>query len=184
MAGPEFGPEFGSCAARAPQSSCLRAPFEHEQSFRLPETGSPAPVLSAPLNSVLLPLLLPTSRPPRCSYVQSFRYQCAVGLSGVIFGLVVIDNNVSGASTRRCEAVLAFLSPFFGVFSAFCWASSLYPHVPTAYTLSPPPWPCSIFGFFSVPAKAYPWVLLVVWQLLVPQASFLGHLSGVVVSKG
>ena len=42
----------------------------------------------------------------------------------------------------------------------------------------------SIFGFFSVPAKAYPWVLLGVWQLLVPGASFLGHLCGVLVRRG
>ncbi len=40
---------------------------------------------------------------------------------------------------------------------------------------------CSIFGFFTVPAKAYPYALLVFWQLLVPQASFLGHLAGVLV---
>lgn len=76
---------------------------------------------------------------PRCSYVQDFRHQCAVGFSGVVFGLVVIDNAVSGATSR------------------------------------------SIFGFFSVPARVYPWALLVFWQILVPQASFLGHLAGVTV---
>lgn len=36
----------------------------------------------------------------------------------------------------------------------------------------------SVFGFFSVPARLYPWAMLVLWQLLVPQASFLGHLCG------
>ena len=45
-----------------------------------------------------------------------------------------------------------------------------------------PPFPArSIFGLFTVPAKFYPWVLLVVWQLLVPQVSFLGHLTGLLV---
>jgi membrane associated rhomboid family serine protease len=67
--------------------------------------------------------------------------QCAVGLSGVLFGLVVVDNSLSSVMQR------------------------------------------SIFGLFSVPAKLYPWVLMVVWQLLVPQSSFLGHLSGVVIGQ-
>eukprot|EP00887_Chlorella_sp_A99_P005875 scaffold1.g5875.t1 len=70
-----------------------------------------------------------------------FMRQCAVGLSGVIFGLVVIDAQSSGAVGR------------------------------------------SIFGLFSVPARAYPWVLLVVWQLLVPASSFLGHLCGVLMGQ-
>ena len=34
----------------------------------------------------------------------------------------------------------------------------------------------------QVPAKYYPWALLIVWQLLMPGVSFLGHLSGVLVS--
>lgn len=74
-----------------------------------------------------------------CSYAQRFWQQCAVGFSGVVFGLVVVDNQLSGAASR------------------------------------------SILGFFTVPAKAYPWALVVFWQLLVPQASFLGHLAGVLV---
>eukprot|EP00698_Gefionella_okellyi_P022489 TRINITY_DN7463_c0_g4_i2.p1 TRINITY_DN7463_c0_g4~~TRINITY_DN7463_c0_g4_i2.p1 ORF type:complete len:297 (+),score=36.94 TRINITY_DN7463_c0_g4_i2:28-891(+) len=39
----------------------------------------------------------------------------------------------------------------------------------------------SIFGFFQVPAKIYPWVLLLVIQLLMPGVSLLGHLSGILV---
>jgi hypothetical protein len=42
---------------------------------------------------------------------------------------------------------------------------------------------CSIFGLYSVPAKAYPWLLLVIWQLLVPHASFLGHLTGLLLGQ-
>ncbi|GJP74975.1 hypothetical protein CLOP_g5477 [Closterium sp. NIES-67] len=37
----------------------------------------------------------------------------------------------------------------------------------------------SIFGFFTVSTAWYPWVLLVLFQLLLPSASLLGHLSGV-----
>ncbi|BFI29677.1 rhomboid-related protein 4 [Marchantia polymorpha subsp. ruderalis] len=37
----------------------------------------------------------------------------------------------------------------------------------------------SIFGFFTVPAKMYPWALLFLFQLLMPSVSLLGHLSGI-----
>lgn len=37
----------------------------------------------------------------------------------------------------------------------------------------------SVFGFVNVPAKLYPWVLLVLLSLLMPGISFLGHLSGI-----
>ena len=36
----------------------------------------------------------------------------------------------------------------------------------------------SIFGFCSVPAKTYPWLLLVILQLLMPGLSLSGHLFG------
>lgn len=36
----------------------------------------------------------------------------------------------------------------------------------------------SLFGLVSIPASLYPWALLLLWQLLMPNVSFLGHLSG------
>ena len=39
--------------------------------------------------------------------------------------------------------------------------------------------PRSIFGFVTVPPILYPWVLLVVLQFIMPNLSFLGHLSGI-----
>lgn len=39
----------------------------------------------------------------------------------------------------------------------------------------------SVFGLFRVPSKAYPWALLVALQFIMPQVSFLGHLSGILV---
>ena len=39
----------------------------------------------------------------------------------------------------------------------------------------------SLFGFFSVPVKMYPWIILVVIQLIMPNISFKGHLSGILV---
>lgn len=39
----------------------------------------------------------------------------------------------------------------------------------------------TVYGIFSVPAGLYPWILLVLWQLLLPQISFWSHLSGILV---
>jgi hypothetical protein len=36
----------------------------------------------------------------------------------------------------------------------------------------------SVFGLFDVPRRAYPLVLLLLWQLVVPASSFIGHLAG------
>eukprot|EP00568_Trieres_chinensis_P011483 CAMPEP_0183312236 /NCGR_PEP_ID=MMETSP0160_2-20130417/40855_1 /TAXON_ID=2839 ORGANISM="Odontella Sinensis, Strain Grunow 1884" /NCGR_SAMPLE_ID=MMETSP0160_2 /ASSEMBLY_ACC=CAM_ASM_000250 /LENGTH=254 /DNA_ID=CAMNT_0025477051 /DNA_START=314 /DNA_END=1075 /DNA_ORIENTATION=+ len=38
-----------------------------------------------------------------------------------------------------------------------------------------------VFGFFRVPAYLYPWALLLVLQFVMPQVSFVGHLSGILV---
>lgn len=37
----------------------------------------------------------------------------------------------------------------------------------------------SVFGFLTVPAYLYPWALLVVLQVVMPNLSFVGHLSGI-----
>ena len=42
----------------------------------------------------------------------------------------------------------------------------------------------SIFGFFEVPAKVYPFALLVAMQFILPNVSFLGHLAGLLVGAG
>ena len=60
--------------------------------------------------------------------------RCAIGFSGVIFGLIVVDNSTSSSKDR------------------------------------------SIFGLFKVPSPAYPWALLVLFQIMMPNVSFLGHL--------
>ncbi len=41
----------------------------------------------------------------------------------------------------------------------------------------------SVFGLFQVSSKMYPWVLLVMIQLIMPNVSFMGHLSGIVVGQ-
>ncbi|KAJ4788500.1 Rhomboid family protein [Rhynchospora pubera] len=37
----------------------------------------------------------------------------------------------------------------------------------------------SVFGLFNVPSKLYPWILLVLFQLLASNVSFLGHMCGI-----
>jgi len=39
----------------------------------------------------------------------------------------------------------------------------------------------SVFGLTSVPTRFYPWVLLLALQFLMPNISFIGHLSGIFV---
>ena len=41
----------------------------------------------------------------------------------------------------------------------------------------------SVFGLVEVPSRLYPWALLVAMQLIVSNASFLGHLGGLVVGS-
>lgn len=64
-----------------------------------------------------------------------------VGYSGVIFGLIAVENVLLERTT---------VQPF---------------------------------GLFSMPAAAYPWALLFFIQMLVPQASFLGHLCGLLAVR-
>jgi len=68
-----------------------------------------------------------------------FLFQCTVGLSGVIFALLVININNSESPSQN------------------------------------------LFGFLNVPTKIYPWVLLIVLQIIMPGVSFVGHLSGILI---
>lgn len=69
-------------------------------------------------------------------------YQRAVGFSGVIFSVLMVETGVDSA-----------IDP-----------TRMRP----------------VFGMIRVPAWLYPWVLLVLLQLIMPGISFAGHLSGMV----
>lgn len=68
---------------------------------------------------------------------QYLMNECAIGFSGVIFSMIVIETSLSGVQSR------------------------------------------SVFGLFNVPAKLYPWILLLLFQLLMTNVSLLGHLCGI-----
>ncbi|CAF2112796.1 unnamed protein product [Brassica napus] len=63
--------------------------------------------------------------------------ECAIGFSGILFSMIVIETSLSGVTSR------------------------------------------SMFGLFNVPAKLYPWLLLIAFQLLMTNVSLLGHLCGI-----
>lgn len=67
---------------------------------------------------------------------NAWMYQHAVGFSGILFHLSVLESRLHSGNR-------------------------------------------TIFGSFSVPAAVYPWVLLVVLQIFMPNLSFLGHLAGI-----
>lgn len=67
----------------------------------------------------------------------SLMNECAIGFSGIIFSMIVMETSLSGVQSR------------------------------------------SVFGLFSVPAKWYAWILLIVFQLLMTNVSLLGHLCGI-----
>jgi len=39
----------------------------------------------------------------------------------------------------------------------------------------------SLYGLIQVPTKIYPWVLLIILQIILPNVSLLGHLSGMLI---
>jgi rhomboid domain-containing protein 1 len=69
---------------------------------------------------------------------EDFMYEHAVGFSGVIFHMSVLECSLSPNVSRN------------------------------------------IFGFFSIPPFLYPWALLILLQMFLPNLSFLGHLSGII----
>ncbi|KAI8559998.1 hypothetical protein RHMOL_Rhmol04G0220700 [Rhododendron molle] len=94
-------------------------------------------ILLAASNAVFhLLIALLAAHNPFHSY-QYLMDECAIGFSGILFSMIVIETSLSGVQYR------------------------------------------SVFGLFTVPAKWYAWFLLVVFQLLMTNASLLGHLCGI-----
>ncbi|XP_021721287.1 rhomboid-like protein 15 [Chenopodium quinoa] len=95
-------------------------------------------VLLLALSNAVLHLLIALLVAYNPFYPYSFLMnECAIGFSGILFSMIVIESSLSGVHSR------------------------------------------SVFGLFNVPAKWYPWILLLVFQLLLTNISLLGHLSGI-----
>jgi len=87
--------------------------------------------------------------------------------------------------TGSVEILLALVAnPIYGHNNAFLKQHSLgfsavLFHLVTIESYKSPESSRSIFGMMQVSSRAYPWVILLVTQIILPQASFTGHLSGI-----
>jgi membrane associated rhomboid family serine protease len=80
-----------------------------------------------------------------------------------------------------CLGALASLaSASFWYGSAVGFSGVLFAYAVDETSLSPTP-TRSVFGLFTVPTRYYPWVLMLLLQVLLPNVSLLGHLAGILV---
>ncbi|WJZ92542.1 hypothetical protein VitviT2T_011530 [Vitis vinifera] len=91
--------------------------------------------------------------------------ECAIGFSGILFSMIVIETSLSGAQTRSLVSADAWELRICNLSVESCAPARLDVHI--------------VFGLFNVPAKWYAWILLVVFQLLMTNVSLLGHLCGI-----
>lgn len=91
-------------------------------------------------------------------------YTIVIGI--VYIGLAVVEMFVWSPSGFYGSA-----AGFSGVLFAMAVDESALSVAPTR----------SVFGFFSVPTKLYPWVLMLVLSVVIPGVSLLGHLAGIIV---
>eukprot|EP01103_Thecamoeba_quadrilineata_P001481 TRINITY_DN11339_c0_g1_i1.p1 TRINITY_DN11339_c0_g1~~TRINITY_DN11339_c0_g1_i1.p1 ORF type:complete len:301 (-),score=51.05 TRINITY_DN11339_c0_g1_i1:55-957(-) len=96
-----------------------------------------------------------------------FIYLCLIPFSilcnllATVLLLILGTIDVSMAST--CSAGFSAV-----IFSLLCFQSVIQP----SYKL---------FGYFTISSKLYPWILLVLLQILLPKVSFIGHLCGIIM---
>jgi membrane associated rhomboid family serine protease len=77
-------------------------------------------------------------------------------------------------------AVVSLGAPSYWYASAVGFSGVLFAFAVDETSLSPAP-TRSVFGLFAVPTKLYPWVLMALLQVLLPNVSLLGHLAGILV---
>ncbi|KAH3763696.1 rhomboid-like protein [Pelomyxa schiedti] len=98
----------------------------------------------------------------------TLRYSWLLFIMGVLGGLIHVGVSyflslIGLVSLKTCG--VGYSGVIFGVLVIECHLSE---------TLSR-----SVFGFFTVPSKLYPWILLALMQIIIPNASFLGHMAGI-----
>jgi hypothetical protein len=119
-------------------------------------------VLAVGLVYVATMLLLALVHPP-------YMYQGARCSLSTAFSTPSCHQTVWTVVTGAC--VLAGAAGLSGVIFAMAVDESSLSPFPTR----------SIFGLFNVPTRVYPWVLMLLIQLLMPGVSFVGHLAGILV---
>lgn len=96
---------------------------------------------------------------------MAFTISWSILLTSAVYLSVAFASYVCGSETLFNQHSLGFSGVLFHLLVLECSKNPNASH--------------SIFGMMQVSSKAYPWVLLVVIQFLMPNISFLGHLSGI-----
>jgi len=120
----------------------------------------------------------------RIPFFQSYWMDCTVGLSGVIFAFIVVQaelvigsqSSISSTPSLAPHAPPSSRSNVHTISSV----SASTPFVGNAST-APRPDHVSVFGLFWCHKKYLPWLVLLITTIIFPGASFLGHLSGILV---
>lgn len=99
----------------------------------------------------------------------TFRFLCAT---------LTLLLSSSSIYVAVCLAI-SKMSPYWLSYSSVGYSGVLFSYA-SIETFLPASSPTrSVFGLFSVPTKWYPWILMIVLQIMLPGVSFLGHLTGI-----
>ena len=106
--------------------------------------------------------------------------ESAIGTLSFFYHIIVF-----GFISSVIDVVLSYILTFIGEESAYNAASIGFSGVLFALTLIDISITKdeyrSVFGILLVPSQVYPWIILIVLQVLMPNISLIGHLSGLLV---
>ena len=93
--------------------------------------------------------------------------------SVLLCGALYVFSNwaISTLITSQQSQIYSSAVGYSGVLFSYALISSYHTTAPTQ----------SVFGLFNVPSKIYPWILLGIMQVILPNISLLGHISGILV---
>eukprot|EP00554_Chaetoceros_debilis_P010318 CAMPEP_0194110990 /NCGR_PEP_ID=MMETSP0150-20130528/10097_1 /TAXON_ID=122233 /ORGANISM="Chaetoceros debilis, Strain MM31A-1" /LENGTH=271 /DNA_ID=CAMNT_0038800297 /DNA_START=279 /DNA_END=1094 /DNA_ORIENTATION=- len=96
-----------------------------------------------------------------------FTICCSILLTGVVYILIAVLGSIVKYNSLMQQHSLGFSGILF--------------HLLVIESARNPNASQSLFGMAQVSSRVYPWVLLVAIQVIMPNISFVGHLSGILV---